>query len=76
MRRKVHLCQSVPGALANWKRKDWEHVAKANNTTVNAIREAFKIMEFEGKLVIPIGEPCEGFDYKTGCPGHLVEDDK
>jgi hypothetical protein len=23
-----------------------------------------------GHDVIPMGEPCEGFDYKKGCPGH------
>lgn len=27
----------------------------------------------EGKELLPIGEPCEGFDYKTGCPGHEPE---
>ncbi len=24
----------------------------------------------EGKEKLSFGEPCEGFDYKKGCPGH------
>jgi hypothetical protein len=34
-----------------------------------------------GHEVIPCGEPCKGFDYKKGCPGHestdrLVEEER
>jgi len=28
-----------------------------------------------GHHVLPIGEPCEGFSYETGCPGHEGEID-
>jgi hypothetical protein len=24
----------------------------------------------KGHEVLPLGKACEGFDYKTGCPGH------
>jgi hypothetical protein len=24
----------------------------------------------EGRKRLPIGEPCDGFSYETGCPGH------
>lgn len=27
----------------------------------------------DGILCIPVGEPCEGFSYQTGCPGHETE---
>ncbi len=27
----------------------------------------------EGKVVLPVGEPCEGFDYLKGCPGHVKD---
>lgn len=30
----------------------------------------------QGHEVIPLGEPCEGFDWKTGCIGHPPEGDK
>ena len=26
-----------------------------------------------GHEALPIGEPCENFSYKTGCPGHRKE---
>lgn len=67
---KIHVCQSVGGALKNWGKKEWASVAKSNNMTIDALKEQFRIMEFEGKRVIPIGDPCEGFSYLTGCPGH------
>jgi hypothetical protein len=24
----------------------------------------------DGVEMIPVGQPCEGWDWKTGCPGH------
>lgn len=67
---KVHVCQSVSGAIKNWKKKEWESVAKSSGCTPDALKERFMIMEFEGIKVIPLGDPCEGFSYQTGCPGH------
>lgn len=29
----------------------------------------------EGKKLLPLGQPCEGFSYITGCPGHPHEED-
>jgi hypothetical protein len=26
----------------------------------------------KGRRVLPMGPPCEGFSYETGCPGHLT----
>jgi len=72
----MHMCQSISGALRNWDKKTWEIVARDNNMTVNAVKEKFRIWEFEGKKVIPFNEPCEGFSYETGCPGHPVEEEK
>lgn len=69
----IYVCQSVPGALANWQMADWRSVARSNNMTVAEIKEQFRIYDFEGKKVIPIGPPCDGFSYQTGCPGHKVE---
>jgi len=66
----IHICQSVSGALKNWSKKEWESVAKHNKMTADALKERFRIYEFEGKRVIPLGEPCEGFSYQDGCPGH------
>lgn len=65
-----HICQSVDGALKNWKKAEWRNIAEANNMTIDAVKEQFKIYQFEGKRVIPLGDPCEGFSYIDGCPGH------
>jgi hypothetical protein len=28
----------------------------------------------KGWEVLPLGQPCEGFSYQTGCPGHEQPD--
>lgn len=66
----LHLCQSVSGALRNWTKDIWDSVGAQNNMTGNQMKEKFRIMEFEGKKVIPFGKACDGFSYETGCPGH------
>jgi hypothetical protein len=75
MKYKIHMCQSVPGALRNWKKRDWEDVARQNGwKSVQYAKDKFRIWEFEGVKVVPIGEECEGFSYQTGCPGHPQTD--
>lgn len=72
MKIKHHLCLSVSGALKNWTKKEWAAVAKDNNTTADHVKEQFRIYDFESKKVIPFNDPCDGFSYETGCPGHEV----
>jgi len=67
-----HICQSVEGALKNWTMREWRSIAKENNCTIDQAKETFWQYLREGKLVIPIGEPCNNFSYKTGCTGHVV----
>lgn len=76
MRRVVHICQSVDGALRNWGKAEWKHVAKENGRSPEYIRKQFEIYKFEGKKVIPIGPMCDGFDFEKGCPGHEVTDEE
>ena len=73
MRRQLHICQSVSGALKNWTKKDWDMMAKDNNCTPKEAKQWFQEQHDLGRAVIPIGEKCEGFDYVTGCPGHEVD---
>lgn len=73
-RKKIHVCQSVEGALKLWKRAEWRHVARMNDCTVDQAKEKFWEYLRNGVLVIPLGTPCEGFDYKKGCQGHILED--
>lgn len=67
---KIHFCQSVDGAIKNWSTSQWADIAEANNITISAAKDAFIQYVREGKRVIPLGEPCEGFSYENGCQGH------
>jgi len=74
MKTTLHLCQSVSGALKNWKKRDWEECGRVNGKTAAQMKEQFRILDFEGVKVLPFGKECEGFSYETGCPGHPAED--
>ena len=64
-----HICLHVRGTLKN----------KSFGGFVNDDGSPAKTSDVEDYLLdqlslgrerIPIGKPCKGFDYKTGCPGH------
>lgn len=71
----VHTCVSVRGLL---RRKDRELKGLLRDGAGN-FRSGAECREWlldrlsEGNEVLPFGEPCEGFDFKTGCPGHKEE---
>ena len=75
MRRTLHLCLSVRGAL-RWDKRMMARQAKAARhadgrvLTGEELREHLMDELAQGHEVIPLGAPCEGFDYETGCPGH------
>ena len=71
-----HVGLSVRHAIARWGRSDWELAAKystaSDGTDVSAddLKAAYCEWLAKGIEMIPIGTPCEGFSYQTGCPGH------
>ena len=73
MGRRIHVCMCVRGALKN---KSFDGFQKDDGT--EATREEAQDFLLDqlamGREKIPFGEPCEGFDYKTGCPGHEISD--
>ncbi len=69
MKKSFHVCQSVDGALANWKKDEWSSIAKSNNISMAEAKRLFKLYRFEGKRVIPIGD-CDNFSFQDGCLGH------
>ena len=73
MSKTFHICQSIEGALANWRPADWKCLAEQNQTSVREVKKHFRDLLAEGKKVMPFGKPCEGFSYQTGCPGHKEE---
>jgi hypothetical protein len=76
MTRTLHCSISVRGALLNWNREwRWVKAADGSSLTKHQAKAAFLDHLARGIEHIPLGEPCEGFDYKTGCPGHEKKDD-
>lgn len=73
---RYHVCQSVEGALKNWKKSDWKFIAKSNGCTPEQAKESFWDYLREGKQVIPIGKECDRFSYVDGCPGHEIPDEE
>jgi len=75
----IHVCQSVRGALRNWRAREWENCVTDPETgktlTPNEVREWLFDELARGHEVIPFGDPCEGFDFSGGgCPGHPQEE--
>jgi hypothetical protein len=71
MSTRVHLCISVRGMMSQ-EDKHLRGVFSHDGMLLTP-RMARKYLQYQlamGKEKLPIGEPCEGFDYKTGCPGH------
>lgn len=76
MPKTIHMCVSVRGML-NWSRVDakrnMKSITKSDGTRYASFDELKNELYDElakGHEVLPLGEPCEGFDYKKGCPGH------
>jgi hypothetical protein len=70
--RQIHVCQSIRGALQHWNARDFR--AAFPTMTTQEARDLLFDCATKGWLVLPFGEPCEGFSHQTGCPGHEVAD--
>lgn len=70
--RTIHMCLSVRGALKWPKRRLhlilWDPET-GEHLTADEARDYLMDQLVAGREVLPMGE-CEGFDFKTGCPGH------
>lgn len=82
MSQTIHICISVRGML-NWSKaeakRNMKSITKSDGTHYRDFDELRHELMNElaaGHEVLPMGEPCEGFDYKTGCPGHETEQPK
>lgn len=77
MNTKYHMCQSVRGALRNWNKrmlsKIFVHEYTGKPMSADEVKDVLLDELSKGHEVLPFGKPCEGFSYKTGCPGHPVE---
>lgn len=71
--RTFHMCVSIEGVL-RWP--DKELVKLFDNKSGKYVRDYLKLELLKGRKVLPIGEPCEGFDYVNGCQGHEETESK
>jgi hypothetical protein len=75
MARTIHVCQSVRGALRQPLHElDWFQHDDGRPMTPSEAFDALCDELVKGHEVIPLGSPCEGFDYVKGCPGHPTPD--
>ena len=79
MAKRIHMCQSVRGALINWNPREWKNCVTENGKTLTPDEVRNRLFDelAKGHEVIPIGDACEGFDYSgSGCPGHEIKEDE
>lgn len=71
------MCMSIEGCLRNHKGRKIK-IFDDENGIQTSDKEARKYLAeclAKGWRVIPFGEPCEGFSYQTGCPGHECKEE-
>lgn len=73
-----HISLDVKGALMNWDRKMLKNMASSITVDGTPLKTADDVKFFlldqlaQGHELLPMAD-CEGFDWKTGCPGHVEE---
>lgn len=77
MRRTIHICVSISGSLRRTNKELAGMMDDENGRplTGREVRDQLRYAQAMGKKVLPVGDPCEGFSYETGCPGHPVEEE-
>jgi hypothetical protein len=76
--RTVHMCLDIRGAL-KWPKRRLKGMLVdelGRRLSADEVREALLDELVDGKRVLPLGPPCDGFDYVTGCPGHPLDEPK
>jgi len=74
----IHCSYSIKG-LSTYNNRDLRPYLKTFTREgrypqdVHELRSWFADMLCDGIEMMPLGETCEGFSYKTGCPGHEKE---
>lgn len=73
MSRHIHLCLDIRGAIQG---TGWKCVSRGGKALKKAEAIEYLMDRLgDGKRVLPMGAPCEGFDFQKGCPGHEDGDD-
>lgn len=70
---RYHVHASVRGLLMNPDPITFIDDDEGNTLTDAQARDWLMDCLVQGKEKLPLGKPCEGFSYTTGCPGHVME---
>jgi hypothetical protein len=72
--RTIHMCVDIAGVM-RWPDKDLANLFTDDGVRRPGkyVRDWLKLQLAQGKRVLPMGKPCEGFSYTDGCPGHPVK---
>ena len=68
----MHMSIDIRGAL-RWNRGMLRRLLLRDDGSTASADEALEFLLDDlgkGRKMLPIGTPCEGFSYETGCPGH------
>lgn len=68
----IHNCLDVAGCLRRSTRELTGLFKRHSGAPVTGYqaRQYLLAQQAKGVRVLPVGEPCAGFSYQTGCPGH------
>ncbi len=72
-----HLRLSLEGSILNFNPSDWVNCVtddSGKTLTPDEVKRYFVTSLGEGKKYLPFGQPCEGWSFQTGCPGHPQEE--
>lgn len=71
----IHCCIDVRGYMRGPKRNlaGLFRDSAGRRLTPDEARDVLMDHLAAGHEVITVGPACEGFDYKTGCPGHAED---
>lgn len=71
-----HMCIDISGYLRRYRFKNFADgwtLPDGTKPSRGHLRDWLRLQLHEGKRVLPL-ERCEGFNYQTGCPGHIQTD--
>lgn len=77
MRKTLHVCLDLRGAIRNFQASKWKRVVTDDSgryLSPDEVKEFFLDELASGKRVIPYGKACDGFDFQKGCPGHPIDE--
>lgn len=68
----IHCCIDIRGVL-RWGDAGLRGMFMKDGRKMKGaeVREYLLDQLEAGRKMLPMGEPCEGFSFATGCPGHI-----